>query len=161
MRDLRLPLYGAVALAAFLADFLAKRMVEARLDMHSPLEVLPFLALYRTYNTGIAFSMLDGLGVSWLVLLHLAILGLVIHLALRTPADHVLARSGFALIVGGAIGNLYDRATLGYVIDYFLFFIGNWSFAIFNLADAFLTVGAGLVLLQEAVAWRRARRHRS
>jgi signal peptidase II len=69
----------------------------------------------------------------------------------------VAARLGFALIVGGAIGNLIDRVTLGYVIDYFLFHTSTWSFAVFNLADAFITVGAGLVVLQEVLDWRRER----
>ena len=66
-------------------------------------------------------------------------------------------RIGFTLVIGGAIGNLIDRAVYGHVIDYILFHTPVWSFAIFNLADAFITVGAGLVLLEEFRAWRRQR----
>ncbi len=62
---------------------------------------------------------------------------------------------GFALIVGGAVGNLIDRAVYGHVIDYILFHTPVWSFAVFNLADAFITVGAVAVLLEEFLGWRR------
>ena len=82
---------------------------------------------------------------------------------MRTDARQQLARFGFALIIGGAIGNLIDRVWHGYVIDYVLFHLPawNWSFAIFNLADAFITVGAGLVILDEFLEWRRERAHRA
>jgi signal peptidase II len=70
----------------------------------------------------------------------------------------VLARAGFALIVGGALGNLIDRSVYGHVIDYILFHTPSWSFAVFNLADAFISVGAVLVILDEFVGWRRQTR---
>src|SRR5690606_6743337 len=56
-----------------------------------------------------------------------------------------------ALIFGGAVGNLIDRAVYGHVIDYILFHTPVWSFAVFNLADTFITLGAGLVILDEFV----------
>ena len=68
-----------------------------------------------------------------------------------------MARVGFALVIGGAIGNLIDRVRLGHVIDYILFHTPVWSFAVFNLADAFITVGAMLVVLEEFLEARRAR----
>ncbi|TIN00177.1 MAG: signal peptidase II, partial [Mesorhizobium sp.] len=64
-------------------------------------------------------------------------------------------RIGFALIVGGALGNLFDRVIYGHVIDYILFHTPIWSFAIFNLADAFIAVGAVVVVLDELIGWRR------
>lgn len=147
--------WGALALAAAAADQWVKRLVEAGLEEHRMVEVLPFLALYRTHNTGIAFSMLSWLGDKGLVVVALAVIALVLALAWRTRPGQVLARAGFALVLGGAVGNLIDRASLGYVIDYVLFHTPVWSFAIFNLADACITVGAGLVLLQEIIEWRR------
>ncbi len=147
-----------IVLLAVAADFAVKRWVEANLDLHDFVEVLPHLALFRTYNTGIAFSMLDWLQGPWLVVLPVLIVAAVIYLALRTPESHRFARAGFALIIGGAIGNLIDRALLGHVIDYVLFHVGSWSFAIFNLADAFITIGAGLIILQELLVFLRRRR---
>ena len=72
-----------------------------------------------------------------------------------TPVEDRLRLASISLICAGAIGNLIDRAIYGHVIDYVLFHTPVWSFAVFNLADAFITVGAGLVLLDEFLGWRR------
>jgi hypothetical protein len=72
-----------------------------------------------------------------------------------------MGRIGFALVLSGAFGNLIDRVWLGYVVDYVLFHLPNWSFAIFNLADAFITVGAILIVLEEFIGWRREKRQKS
>ena len=77
--------------------------------------------------------------------LSLAVIAFVLYLAMRSAGDQWLARIGFALIIGGAVGNLIDRAVYGHVIDYILFHTPVWSFAVFNLADAFITVGAVIV----------------
>jgi signal peptidase II len=149
--------YLLVAVAAVAIDQWVKRLVENGMGLHEKIDLLPFLALYHTRNTGIAFSLLSGFGDLGLILVALAVTAVVLALAMRTTRDQIFARAGFALVVGGAIGNLIDRASLGYVIDYILFHTPVWSFAIFNLADAFITIGAGLVLLQEFVDWRRDR----
>ena len=155
MRSLA-PHAAIVAVAAILDQWI-KYLVESRLDMHLPVPVLPFLSLYRTHNTGIAFSLLDDFGSAGLIVVTLAVMGLVTFIALRTDRAQRLARFGFALIVGGALGNLVDRLWHGYVVDYVLFHLPSWSFAIFNLADAFISVGAALVVLDEFLAWRRSR----
>ena len=85
------------------------------------------------------------------------VVAFVLYLASRTTERQVLARIGFVLIVGGAVGNLIDRSVYGHVIDYILFHTPGWSFAVFNMADAFITIGAGLVILEEFVGWRRDR----
>ncbi|MDN5925789.1 MAG: signal peptidase II [Hyphomicrobiales bacterium] len=149
--------YLLIVVVAVGVDQWIKRLVENGMALHEQVDLLPFLALYHAHNTGIAFSLLTDFGDVGLVLVALAVIAVVLALAWRTTGRQVLARAGFALVVGGAIGNLIDRATLGYVIDYILFHTPVWSFAIFNLADAFITVGAGLVLLQEFVDWRRDR----
>ena len=137
-------------------------------------------------NEDIAFSVLRRLGIprSPELLITLAIIALAILVigaifawrAAREAADGasdrvdiasaegerglLLGRAGLALIVSGALGNLVDRVWHGYVIDFFLFHLPGWSFAIFNLADVFITLGAGLVILDEFLVWRRARRQR-
>jgi signal peptidase II len=128
--------------------------------MHVAVPVLPYLALYRTHNTGVAFSLLDDFGSVGLIVVTVAVMGLIAFIAARTDPAQRLARFGFTLIVGGALGNLIDRVWHGHVVDYVLFHLPSWSFAIFNLADAFITVGAVLVVLDEFLVWRRARKHR-
>ncbi|MET0746618.1 MAG: signal peptidase II [Rhizobium sp.] len=110
---------------------------------------LPMLSLYRTYNLGVAFSMLSGMD-GWLIVgMRLIIVVFVSYLWRRAAKDRWLAHLGFALIIAGALGNLLDRFLYGHVIDYVLFHTETWSFAVFNLADSFITVGAGAVILDE------------
>lgn len=151
----RLAAYAGLAAVAVALDQWIKYLVETRLVMHEMVEVVPFLALYRTYNTGIAFSMLSSFGDTGLIVVSLAVIAFVLYLASRSTDDQWIARLGFALIIGGAIGNLIDRAVYGHVIDYILFHTPVWSFAVFNLADVFITVGAVTVLLDEFLGWRR------
>jgi signal peptidase II len=147
----------AIVPVAVVLDQVIKWLVETRFVYEELVPVLPFLGVYRTWNEGIAFSFFSGLPDVWLVVLTVLIIGFVLYLWSRAPVSHIFARIGFALIIGGAIGNLIDRAWLGYVVDYVLFHTPVWSFAVFNLADAFISIGAALILLQEVLDWRRGR----
>jgi signal peptidase II len=150
--------YGLVVVLAVAMDQWIKYAVETGMAMHERIEILPFFSLFRTHNTGIAFSLLSDFGAAGLVVLTTAVTGFVLYLARQTEAHQRWARIGFALIIGGAIGNLIDRVFLGYVVDYLLFHLPNWSFAVFNLADAFITIGAALVIIEELITWRKGRR---
>jgi signal peptidase II len=152
------PIYAAIAAVGVALDQWIKYLVEARLVMHEAVDLLPFLALYRTYNTGVAFSMFAWIGDKGLIAISVAVIAFVLYLAMKSSPRDVFARLGFALIISGAIGNLIDRAVYGHVIDYILFHTATWSFAVFNLADAFISVGAASVVLQELINWRRSAR---
>ncbi|MDX8477347.1 signal peptidase II [Mesorhizobium sp. VK24D] len=147
--------YAVLAVVAIGLDQWIKQLVENGLSFQDKVDLLPFLALFRTYNTGIAFSMFSSFGDTGLVVVAALVVAFVLYLAARTPPGQVIARIGFALIVGGALGNLIDRAIYGHVIDYILFHTPVWSFAVFNLADAFISVGAALVVFDELIGWRR------
>lgn len=152
--------FGLIAAIAALLDQGVKQWAEAALPFHemwTPVSWLPFLSFYRTYNPGVAFSMFSGSSAWGLLVMTVLVIGFVMFLALRTEGHQRLARLGFALVVGGALGNLVDRSIHGHVIDYVLFHTPVWSFAIFNLADAFITVGAGLVILDELLLMRRGK----
>ena len=138
-----------VILIAVFLDQAIKIAVENYLPMEEPVHLLPVLALYRTYNLGVAFSLLSGMEREWIIGMRLVIVAFVIWLWRRTPKDRPFAHMGFALIIAGAIGNLIDGIVYGHVVDYVLFHTQTWSFAVFNLADSFITVGAGLVILDE------------
>ena len=90
--------------------------------------------------------------------LTVVVVGFVLYLRYRTGAERWLAHLGYALIIGGAIGNMLDRALLGHVVDYVLFHTETWSFAVFNLADSFITVGAAAVIVDELFGIGRAGR---
>lgn len=152
----------AVAIGLIVAllclDQAIKYAVEVMLPMHELVPVIPMLGLYRTHNLGVAFSMLSHLD-SWVIIvLRLVIVGFVAWLWRNTRADHQFAQVGYCLIIAGAFGNIIDRFTYGYVVDYVLFHTETWSFAVFNLADSLITVGAGLILLQELLVGLRNKR---
>lgn len=138
-----------VIVIAVILDQAVKIAVENYLPMEEPMHLLPVLALYRTYNLGVAFSLLSGMEREWIIGMRLVIVTFVIWLWRRTPKDRPFAHIGFALIIAGAIGNLIDGLIYGHVVDYVLFHTQTWSFAVFNLADSFITIGAGLVILDE------------
>lgn len=144
-----------LTIVAIALDQWIKQLVETGLPFQEKIDLVPFLALFRTYNTGIAFSMFSSLSDTGLIAVAAVVVVFVLYLALKTPPNQVLARIGFALIVGGALGNVIDRTVYGHVIDYILFHTPVWSFAIFNLADVFISVGAAAVVLDEFITWRR------
>jgi len=155
MNPTTLALYGAVALGTAALDQAIKRVVVDNMELYERIDVMPFLSWFHTRNTGIAFSFLSGINDSAMVVLTFIVMLFIGTLALRTGSHQMFARLGFAFILGGALGNIIDRATLGYVVDYVLVHTESWSFAVFNLADAAISVGAALVILQEFLDWRR------
>lgn len=147
---------GSVAL-----DQAIKWLVETRLPFHELVPVIPMFALYRTWNEGIAFSLLGGLPDTALLALTGLVIIFVLYLWWRTPPGRSIAHLGYALIIGGALGNLIDRAVYGHVVDYILFHTESWSFAVFNLADSFISIGAGLIVLDELIATLNERKNRT
>lgn len=145
--------FGIITVSVAL-DQALKFWVETNMAYQERIELLPVFSLFRTHNEGIAFSMLTNLGPWMLVALAVAVIGFVLWLWRSNPPERWLSHLGFGLIIGGAIGNIIDRALLGYVVDMFLFSLESWSFAVFNLADAFITIGAAAVILDEFLSWR-------
>ena len=130
-------------------DQVFKWLVETRLPFQEQVVVLPVFSLFRTHNEGIAFSMLTGMNETWLLAMILAVIAFVTYLWARSSPSRWISQIGFILVVAGALGNLIDRAVLGYVVDYLLFHIGNWYFAVFNFADALISVGAAAIIIDE------------
>ncbi len=142
-------------LVALIADQAIKAAVEAYLPLHEPVHVVPMLALYRTHNLGVAFSMLSGMDGWFIVGMRLVIVTVVLWLWKNSDKDRHFAHLGYALIIAGALGNLVDRFVYGHVVDYILVYTDTWSFAVFNLADSLITIGAAAVVLDEVIASRR------
>lgn len=138
-------------IVAVALDAMIKFAVERSMALYQNIDVLPFLALFKTYNPGIAFSMFSDTNGWLLVGLRLCIVVIVLYLWRKTASRDVLAQLGFALVVAGALGNILDHFFYGHVVDYVRFHIGDWTFPIFNLADSYITVGAVLIFIQEFI----------
>ena len=144
-----------------IADQLSKAMVRQSMTLHESISLIPdLLALTRVHNTGAAFGMLNALefpGKSLLLMLvaTLALAGVAWY-ATSVPSSERLARLGVACILGGAIGNLIDRATAGYVLDFVDASWRGWHFWAFNVADAAITVGVVLMIFDLLGLGRRA-----
>lgn len=135
-----------------LLDQATKALVRAKLPLHDSVTVIPgFFDLTHVRNTGAAFGMLNSVDFEYkplvMVLVALVALGAVAAYAVTLPPDQRLARFGLALILGGAVGNLIDRATAGFVVDFVDVYWRGVHFWAFNAADSAITVGVVLMLL--------------
>jgi len=146
----RLELIVSVTVVIF--DQITKALVRPALALHESREVIPgFLDLTRVHNTGAAFGMLNAaeFPMKTLILSVVATIALasVAWYAATVPLTDRLARLGIAGVLGGAVGNLIDRATSGYVLDFVDAYWGGWHFWAFNVADAAITVGVIFMIL--------------
>ena len=141
-----------IVVAIVVLDQATKALVRAKLPLHESVTVIPgFFDLTHVRNTGAAFGMLDNANFAYkpavMVIVALIALGAVASYALTLPATQRVARYGLALILGGAVGNLIDRATAGYVVDFVDVYWRGVHFWAFNVADSAITVGVVLMLL--------------
>jgi signal peptidase II len=149
-----LPIAVFIILAVLL-DQAIKIAVETWLPYGEDVALLPFLALHRIYNYGVAFSLFSGVERWAIIGLRVVVVAFVLYLWRKTPPDRAFAHLGYAMIIAGAIGNLIDGVLYGYVIDYVLFHLETWSFAVFNLADSFITLGAVSIILDELLHMKK------
>ena len=131
-------------------DLISKLMAEQYLEFGRSVSLIPILDFFLVYNSGIAFSILDlnnkmlSFGISILGLLIVGYLN-----ALYRVQESSIYQVIFILIISGAMGNIIDRLVDGVVTDFLYLHIGNISFFVFNLADAFISIGATLFLIME------------
>lgn len=151
----------ALVLSIVVSDQVTKALVRRALELHESVTLVPdLLALTRVHNTGAAFGMFNAMEFpgKTIVLTAVATLALigVAWYAASIPMTDRLARFGVACILGGAIGNLIDRATAGYVLDFVDASWQGWHFWAFNVADAAITIGVILMILDLVGLGRRA-----
>lgn len=144
----RLAFYLLFALLVLLLDLGSKALVEAHLHPGQVITVTPFFNLVLTYNPGAAFSFLsDASGWQrWLFSgIAMAASVLIVYL-LRKHCLETLFSVALALILGGALGNLWDRIAVGEVVDFVQLHYGGYYWPAFNVADSAITVGAALIV---------------
>lgn len=130
-------------------DRYSKYWVMSHLSFFEPMRILPFFNFTLAYNTGAAFSFLHAAsGWQHWVLGGLALIvsAVVLVWLSRLPARNWWLNISLCLIMAGALGNAIDRALYGYVVDFLDFHIGAWHFAIFNIADSAICVGAFMMV---------------
>jgi signal peptidase II len=135
-----------LAVGLLAVDLFTKGLIQAKFVLHESLQVLPVLDI-------------PGGSQRWLFTGFAAVVSVLIIVALRRiPATERLQCAGLMLIVSGALGNAIDRVRFGYVVDFIgVHWKGAW-FPAFNVADSCITIGAGLILLDSFITWRRERR---
>ena len=133
-------------------DQIVKAIVRRHIALNESIAVIPgFFDLTRVHNTGTAFGFMNATDFPFkTVILACVAIGALAALAVYAatlPAGQWLARIGLALILGGAAGNLIDRIMEGYVVDFVDLYWSGWHFWAFNVADASITVGVALMIL--------------
>lgn len=149
-----------LAILVFIVDIGSKFLVMNTMDYGWPnrIEILPFFNLLYVHNYGAAFSFLNDAGgwQRWLfAAIALGVSGLLTFWMRQTPATNKLANGAYALIIGGAIGNLFDRLYHGFVVDFLDFYAGTYHWPAFNLADTAICIGAVLIIIEGFIADRK------
>ena len=147
----------AVALVVTILDQVSKWFIVHEI-MNPPtvIKILPIFDIVLVFNRGISFGMLTQhgqLGVLMLVGCAVTIVVVLIYWLSRLP--HMYMGISLGLIIGGALGNIIDRAYHGHVIDFLHFHWHRHSFPAFNVADSFITIGAILIMLENVLSPQR------
>lgn len=143
--------------AVIVLDQITKQLVVKYFVEFEQLALMPYLNLRHVTNTGAAFSMMSDMPPFAFVLLGTAVsVGILVWMR-SNPSGQRLVAVALALILGGALGNVIDRATRGHVVDFVDFYIGTWHFPAFNVADIAISFGAGFLILDMLLDMKRSR----
>ncbi len=147
-----LPELLMLVLAIVTADQISKALIVGSLGLGQSVPLISgFLHFTLVRNTGMAFGLLSGADIPFkaalVTSLSVAAMGAVTYFALKSPQNERLTRIGLTLILGGAMGNIIDRARLGYVVDFVDVFYRDTHWPAFNVADTCICIGVGLSLL--------------
>jgi signal peptidase II len=142
-----------IAIIIVALDRLTKWTIAHRLSLHGSITVIPgFFRIIHTENPGAAFGIFADSPAPWKVamLIAFSIVALVIVSTLLWKSSHTLTSTGIglSLILGGAIGNLWDRIVSRHVVDFLLFYVGRYQWPAFNVADSAIVVGACLLVFE-------------
>jgi signal peptidase II len=142
-----------LALIVILLDRWTKHLAATRIRLYAHIQIIPgFFRLTHTENTGAAFSLFADSPSHWKtgLLIAFSATAMVVVAGLLWRQARPLTTTGIALslILGGAIGNLWDRVASGRVVDFLLFYIKHYEWPVFNLADSSIVIGASLLVIE-------------
>ena len=146
-------LHFILAVVIILLDRWTKHLVASHIALYTHIQIIPgFFRLTHTENTGAAFSLFADSPSQWktTLLIAFSLVAMVIVSILLWKQTRPLTMTGIALslILGGAVGNLWDRLARGRVVDFLLFYVKQYQWPVFNLADSAIVVGASLLVLE-------------
>jgi signal peptidase II len=146
-------IYLLIVVLVVLLDRWTKHLVAERIALYSHIQIIPgFFRLTHTENTGAAFSLFADSTVPWKtgLLIAFSVIALIVVVVLlwKNHHAHLVTGVGLSLIMGGALGNLWDRLARGRVVDFLLVYVKQYQWPVFNLADSAIVVGAGLLILE-------------
>lgn len=131
----------------FLLDRIIKTIVTISLDLEQGIIIIDdFLTIMHVHNYGAAFSILNGNRI-FLIVMTFLFLGVIYFYFIKDKELRKLEKIGLGLLIGGVVGNLFDRLFLGYVIDYLSFDIFGYPFPVFNLADTCIVLAVLLIMI--------------
>ncbi len=142
-----------IAALVLVLDRCTKWIIAHRLSLHDSIQVIPgFFRIVHAENPGAAFGIFADSPAPWKIamLILFSVIALLVVSALLWRNSHRLTTTGvgLSLILGGAIGNLWDRIVSRHVVDFLLFYIGRYQWPAFNVADSAIVVGAGLLVFE-------------
>lgn len=141
----RLVSSAIITIFVVLLDYLTKRLVLTYIGQFEAIPILPFLRLVHVENKGAAFGLFSNISNTTFIILSLIAMILIVFYLFHVKRWSEVISISF--ILGGAIGNLIDRLTIGKVVDFIDFFIGKWHWPAFNVADSALTIGLILFII--------------
>jgi signal peptidase II len=153
-----LALSGAVIVAVLILDQLSKLWIIDRLPTINAFErVTDFFDLVRVANRGVSFGLFNNDAAINAIIFSLLAAAIVVALVVWLfRATGYLLPAAIGLVIGGAIGNVADRLRLGSVVDFLDFHLGAWHWPAFNVADAAICIGVGLMLIDGLIGGREA-----
>jgi signal peptidase II len=151
---------GSVSSAIVVADQVTKWMVRSELPLHDGIPVLPgFFSIVHAANRGGAFSLFadahEAIRLPFFLAAAVVAVGFLIYFVRQIPAEQRLLLFALAAVLGGALGNLIDRALFGQVTDFLLVYYHGWTWPAFNVADSFITIGV-TILVAHSIFGREA-----
>ena len=139
-----------LSVLVFALDQLTKLAIAKTFDLYESVAITPFFNLVSVRNYGAAFSFLSDAGgwQRWFFTAIAVVVSVVILWWLKqSPRSQKMLPVAFAFILGGALGNVYDRLVHGYVIDFLDFYVNNYHWPAFNIADSAIFIGAALLII--------------
>ena len=151
-----------LAVVVVVLDQLTKYIASTSLEMHTPVAVMPMFNWTLMHNPGAAFSFLanESGWQRWFFAIIAIVVSVVIVFWLKRLQQHEKWQAiALALILGGAVGNVIDRLSLGYVVDFIQVYYQHWYWPAFNLADSAISVGVALIIIDSIREYRAERKN--